>query len=101
MNSLRTLARMARAAGPYLLLEMILPGGTLFALALYLHRRGHLRFLDNAGRVANAVGETLGSELTASARPARSSTISRAGWRWSRASSSRTPPSRTRSCASA
>jgi len=63
MNSLRTLARMARAAGPYLLLEMILPGGTLFALALYLHRRGHLRFLDNAGRVASAVGETLGSEL--------------------------------------
>jgi len=63
MNSLRTLARLARAAGPYLLLEMILPGGTLFALALYLHRHGHLRFIGNAGRVASAVGETLGSEL--------------------------------------
>ena len=63
MENLRTLARLARSAGPYLLLEMLLPGGTLFALALYLHRRGHLRFLGNAGRVASAVGETLGSEL--------------------------------------
>jgi hypothetical protein len=26
-------------AGPYLLLEILLPGGTMFALALYLYRR--------------------------------------------------------------
>jgi hypothetical protein len=63
MENLRILARLARSAGPYLLLELILPGGTLFALALYLHRRGHLRFLGYAGRVASNVGETLGSEL--------------------------------------
>jgi hypothetical protein len=63
MNSLRTLAHLVRKAGPYLLLEMLLPGGTLFALVLYLHQRGHLRFLGGARRVAGAVGETLGSEL--------------------------------------
>ncbi|HVE49574.1 MAG TPA: hypothetical protein VNG69_08165 [Casimicrobiaceae bacterium] len=28
----------ARKAGPYLLIEILLPGGTLFALLLYLYR---------------------------------------------------------------
>ena len=28
----------ARAASPYLLLELLLPGGTLIALALWLYR---------------------------------------------------------------
>jgi len=32
-----------RNVGPYLLLELILPGGTLFALLLYLYRRGKTR----------------------------------------------------------
>ena len=35
----RTLHRVARASGPYLMLELILPGGTLFALLLFLYRR--------------------------------------------------------------
>jgi hypothetical protein len=30
---------LARKFGPYLLLEMLLPGGTLFAFLLYLYRR--------------------------------------------------------------
>jgi hypothetical protein len=30
---------LVQRAGPYLLLEMLLPGGTLFALLLYLLRR--------------------------------------------------------------
>jgi len=29
----------ARRAGPYLLLEILLPGGSLWALLLYLYRR--------------------------------------------------------------
>jgi hypothetical protein len=29
----------ARTASPYLLIELILPGGTLIALALWLYRR--------------------------------------------------------------
>jgi hypothetical protein len=33
------LQRLGQKAGPYLLLEMLLPGGTLFALLLFLYRR--------------------------------------------------------------
>ena len=33
------LRRIGQKAGPYLLLEMLLPGGTLFALLLLLYRR--------------------------------------------------------------
>ena len=33
------LRRIGQKAGPYLLLEMLLPGGTLFALLLFLYRR--------------------------------------------------------------
>ena len=38
-NLLRT---WARKSGPYLLLEILLPGGMLFALLLFLYRRGQL-----------------------------------------------------------
>ncbi len=33
------LSRAGRRAGPYLMLEALLPGGSLFALALFLYRR--------------------------------------------------------------
>ena len=33
------LCRLGRRFGPYLLVEMVMPGGTLFALLLYLYRR--------------------------------------------------------------
>lgn len=33
---------LAKRIGPYLLLEMLLPGGTLLAVLLYLGRRGIL-----------------------------------------------------------
>jgi hypothetical protein len=32
--------RLARDMGPYLLVEIVLPGGSLLALALFLYRRG-------------------------------------------------------------
>jgi hypothetical protein len=35
--------RVLQKAGPYVVLEVVLPGGTLFALLLYLHRTGQLR----------------------------------------------------------
>jgi hypothetical protein len=41
-NALRTLRRLGRRLGPYLLVEMLLPGGTLFALLLFLYRRRSL-----------------------------------------------------------
>lgn len=40
---LRTLAKQA---GPYVLLELLLPGGTLFALLLYVYRSGALTALQ-------------------------------------------------------
>ncbi|MBK7792219.1 MAG: hypothetical protein IPJ62_06715 [Betaproteobacteria bacterium] len=36
---LRLVATLIQRAGPYLLLELLLPGGTLFALLLFLYRR--------------------------------------------------------------
>ena len=38
-NLLRAAALALRALGPYALLELVMPGGTLLALLLYLHRR--------------------------------------------------------------
>lgn len=37
-NWLGILRRLGQKAGPYLLLEMLLPGGTLLALLLFLYR---------------------------------------------------------------
>ncbi len=44
-----------RRAGPYIALEVVLPGGTLFALLLYLHRSGQLRDLRIVRAAARAV----------------------------------------------
>ncbi|MCC6868926.1 MAG: hypothetical protein IT522_08890 [Burkholderiales bacterium] len=52
----RELAKLARRAGPYLALELILPGGTLFALTLYLYRSGHLRRLATRARLGSIAG---------------------------------------------
>ena len=39
LTSLKALAILLQKAGPYLLLEILLPGGTLFALLLFFVRR--------------------------------------------------------------
>ena len=41
-RSFRVFGNLAQKAGPYLLLEILLPGGTLFALLLFLYRRDRL-----------------------------------------------------------
>ena len=46
---LSELGRLVRKAGPYVVLEVVMPGGTLLALLLYLHRSGQLA---NLGEVA-------------------------------------------------
>jgi hypothetical protein len=38
-RSFKFLGVLVQKAGPYLLLELLLPGGTLFALLLYVYRR--------------------------------------------------------------
>lgn len=59
-STVRDLQRLVQQAGPYVLIELILPGGTLIALGLYLYRKGHLRSLGDllaAGRsVLRAAG---------------------------------------------
>jgi hypothetical protein len=39
MLVLEVLRRLLQRSGPYLFVEILLPGGTLLALALYLYRR--------------------------------------------------------------
>lgn len=39
LNRFRLLGLAAQQLGPYLIVELLLPGGTLIALALYLYRR--------------------------------------------------------------
>jgi hypothetical protein len=52
MNGLEALHRIGRNAGFYLVLELLLPGGTLVALLLFLYRRGKL---DPRGFASRAV----------------------------------------------
>jgi hypothetical protein len=37
-DNLATVVRQLKKAGPYLLVELLLPGGTLFALLLFVYR---------------------------------------------------------------
>jgi hypothetical protein len=46
IQGLLILRQLAQKLGPYLLLEILLPGGTLFALLLFLYQRGRLPGLD-------------------------------------------------------
>jgi hypothetical protein len=62
------LGRLARKAGPYVALEVVMPGGTLLAFLLYLHRSGQLASLGEAaeramGRAANRTFDQLASAL--------------------------------------
>ena len=41
-SSLESLRRFGIKLGPYLMLEILLPGGTLLALLLFLYQRGKL-----------------------------------------------------------
>ena len=55
------LRRLGQKAGPYLLLEMLLPGGTLFALLLFLYRRRKTGIGAGAEQAIAAVIRTLAS----------------------------------------
>ena len=60
MESLGFLRRLVQGFGPYLMLEIVMPGGTLLALLLFLYRR---RKFEAAGtsRAVLAVSRTLAS----------------------------------------
>ncbi len=46
VSVLELLRRFGQRFGPYLLLELVLPGGTLFALLLFLYQRRKINILD-------------------------------------------------------
>ena len=52
--SLEALRRLAQRAGPYLLVEMVMPGGTLIALLMYLYQRAKRRSFDQAAAAVRA-----------------------------------------------
>jgi hypothetical protein len=51
--------RLGRKFGPYLMVEMLLPGGTLLALLLFLYQRGKLDVRRDARRAVLAAMRTL------------------------------------------
>lgn len=59
-GAMRGVQRLVREAGPYLLIELVLPGGTLIALTLYLYRKGHLRSVDDLRAFLGGVLRTAG-----------------------------------------
>ena len=52
--------RVARDMGPYLLIEILLPGGSLLALGLFLYRRRTVDFL--AGHSTRGTGKRIEAE---------------------------------------
>ena len=59
-HRLHSALQVLRTLGPYLLIEILLPGGTLFALLLYASRNGRL-FREDAPALATVL--TLASAL--------------------------------------
>ena len=53
----RSLLDLIHALGPYLLIELLLPGGTLFAVLLYVYRSGALAALQPMPVVVPQVAE--------------------------------------------
>lgn len=54
-ENLAELGRLLRKAGPYVVLEVVLPGGTLFAFLLYMYRTGQLRKLADVRAMLRGV----------------------------------------------
>ena len=55
LRSLRIVSSLVQKAGPYLLLEILLPGGTLFALLLFVYRRRDDLIVPYARRASAAI----------------------------------------------
>ena len=64
------LRRVGQKAGPYLLVEMLLPGGTMLALLLLLYRRRNPDAGRGAQRAVVAVMRTLSSVFEPGLQPA-------------------------------
>jgi hypothetical protein len=67
LQLLETVTETSRKLGPYVLLEVLLPGGTLFALALFIYRHPARarRFAKRARRTATRVLARMRERLAA------------------------------------
>ena len=72
--AINEVGRVLQKAGPYVVLEVVLPGGTLFALLLYLYRTGQL--VRAAALLARGVNRTA-SALAFALQPAGSQSFAR------------------------
>jgi len=65
IEGLDVLRRLVRALGPYVMLEIVLPGGTLIALLLFFYRRGGFGYVAGVLRSFRArfAGVWTGSSL--------------------------------------
>lgn len=70
MNKLQGLLWLVRKAGPYLALEILMPGGTLLALLLFLYRR-HAAAPDGTTLALRAAASRLYDEVRARMAPMR------------------------------
>jgi len=61
VNGLKTLCRVAQNAGPYVLLEILMPGGTLCALLLYLWQRRNPQAAMRARQAVDNLVRTVAS----------------------------------------
>lgn len=64
MSGLSLLRRVGQKTGPYLLLELLMPGGTLLALALFLCQRRKPELWQGAQRVIAVVTGAVASVFT-------------------------------------
>ena len=71
IRSLEMLRGLARKLGPYLMLEILLPGGTLFALVLFLYRRRTPGAGRDAPRSAPAVARAFARALESPLKAAK------------------------------
>jgi hypothetical protein len=71
--------RILQKAGPYVVLEIVLPGGTLFALLLYLHRTGQLRKVVPVARLLARGAARACAALAFALQPAGSLKAARRG----------------------
>ena len=82
IRNLRTFGQLLQKAGPYVLIEILLPGGTLVALLLYLYRRGQWKFgIELVLRVSSAArrARVQVREIVLLAHPHRIAALLRSG----------------------
>jgi hypothetical protein len=82
IRNLRTFGQFLQKAGPYVLIEILLPGGTLVALLLYLYRRGEWKFgIELVLRVSRVAKRARGQvrEIALFAQPHRIAALLRSG----------------------